>query len=213
MGQCKVMFLGPPGAGKGTQAKLVCSHYGWAHISTGDILRAHLKQKTQLGLQAQEFIDRGDLVPDSIMIDLVRSRLQDQDCKAGFLLDGFPRTVAQAQALSEFISLDAVMDLNISLEKITQRLTGRRMCHSCGMLYHVLQLPKDKTVCPACQGDLYQREDDEIQTVQHRLKVYQEQTFPLVQFYQEQGILFKVNADRPVEAITEDICQILERCR
>ncbi|MCI7736318.1 MAG: adenylate kinase [Clostridiales bacterium] len=193
-----VIFLGPPGAGKGTQAVRVCERLGIPQISTGDILRRAIKEQTPTGLAAKAYIDKGELVPDSVVIDIVRERLAAKDCENGYILDGFPRTVPQAQALATFAKIDAVIDIEVSDEKLTERLSGRRVCLSCGGTYHVSRL-NGSTTCEKCGAGLIQRYDDKAETVLSRLKVYHAQTAPLIDFYAEQGLLRTVDGSQPMD--------------
>ena len=179
-GTMRIVLLGPPGAGKGTQAAKIVEKYALPHISTGDIFRENLKNGTPLGVKAKEYMDKGLLVPDELVVDLVKDRLSEEDCKDGFMLDGFPRTVLQAQALGDELtrldqSLDAVLNIIVESEFLLKRLTGRRICKSCGATYHVyFNVPKVENICDKCSGELYQRDDDKEDTVKNRLKVYQE---------------------------------------
>ena len=193
-----VIFLGPPGAGKGTQAVRVCERLGIPQMSTGDILRRAIKEQTPTGLAAKAYIDKGELVPDSVVIDIVRERLAAKDCENGYILDGFPRTVPQAQALATFAKIDAVIDIEVSDEKLTERLSGRRVCLSCGGTYHVSRL-NGSTTCEKCGATLIQRDDDKAETVLSRLKVYHAQTAPLIDFYAEQGLLKAVDGSQPMD--------------
>lgn len=193
-----IIFLGPPGAGKGTQAVRVCERLGIPQISTGDILRRAMKEGTPTGLAAKAYIDRGDLVPDSVVIDIVKERLEQPDCKNGYVLDGFPRTVAQAEALAKFAQIDKVIDIEIEDQKLIDRLSGRRVCLSCGGTYHVSTL-NGATKCGRCGADLIQRQDDKPETVLSRLEVYHSQTAPLISFYKERGILAAVDGALPMD--------------
>ena len=193
-----VIFLGPPGAGKGTQAVRVCERLGIPQISTGDILRRAIKEQTPTGRAAKAYIDKGELVPDSVVIDIVRERLAAKDCENGYILDGFPRTVPQAQALATFAKIDAVIDIEVSDEKLTERLSGRRVFLSCGGTYHVSRL-NGSTTCEKCGAGLIQRDDDKAETVLSRLKVYHAQTAPLIDFYAEQGLLRTVDGSQPMD--------------
>ena len=193
-----VIFLGPPGAGKGTQAVRVCERLGIPQISTGDILRRAIKEQTPTGLAAKSYIDKGQLVPDSVVIDIVRERLEHDDCKNGYLLDGFPRTVLQAEALETFAKIDAVIDIDVSDEKLVERLSGRRVCLSCGGTYHV-SLLGDSTTCAKCGEQLIQRDDDKAETVLSRLSVYHAQTAPLIDFYTQRGLLKAVDGAQPMD--------------
>lgn len=193
-----LIFLGPPGAGKGTQAVRVCERLGIPQISTGDILRRAIKNETPTGLAAKSYIDKGQLVPDSVVIDIVRERLEHEDCKGGYLLDGFPRTVAQAEALETFARIDAVIDIDVSDEKLVERLSGRRVCLSCGGTYHVSRL-NGSTTCEKCGSELIQRDDDKAETVLSRLAVYHTQTEPLISFYTQRGLLRRVDGAQPMD--------------
>ncbi len=203
-----VIFLGPPGAGKGTQAVRVCERLGIPQISTGDILRRAIKDQTPTGLAAKSYIDKGALVPDSVVIDIVRERLAQADCQKGYVLDGFPRTVAQAEALSEFATIDAVIDIEVSDEKLIERLSGRRVCLTCGGTYHVSQL-NGSTTCAKCGAELVQRNDDKPETVLSRLTVYHAQTAPLIDFYSARGLLKPVDGAQPMESCFEAILPAL----
>ena len=199
----KLIFLGPPGAGKGTQAERIAERYEIAHLSTGDMLRSEIRNATPLGAAAKSYIDRGELVPDSVIIDMVRERITRDDCKNGFLLDGFPRTVVQAEALSEFTDIDYAVNIDVPSERLVNRISGRRMCPDCGAAYHVSMyaLP----TCAKCGATLYQRDDDREETVMNRLKVYAEKTAPLIAFYEAAGKLVTVDGDQSVDAVTESI--------
>ncbi len=203
----KLIFLGPPGAGKGTQAAIVCKRYNIAHISTGDMLRAERKAKTPLGISAQSYIDKGELVPDTVIIDMVRLRLTREDCKNGFLLDGFPRTVAQADALSELTEIDYVINLEVPFERLVSRISGRRVCPDCGAVHHISTYPD--CGCRDCGGKLYQRDDDKAETVENRLRVYEAQTEPLIAYYREKGLLHTINGDRTPEEVDADLASLL----
>jgi len=194
----KMIFLGPPGAGKGTQAVRVCERLGIPQISTGDILRRAIKDQTPTGLAAKSYIDKGQLVPDSVVIDIVRERLAQADCANGYLLDGFPRTVPQAQALATFADIDVVIDIEVSDEALTKRLSGRRVCLACGGTYHVATL-NGATTCAKCGAELIQRDDDKAETVLNRLSVYHAQTAPLIDFYTEKGLLKAVDGSKPMD--------------
>ena len=203
-----VIFLGPPGAGKGTQAVRVCEQLGIPQISTGDILRRAIKNETPTGLAAKSYIDKGQLVPDSVVIDIVRERLEHDDCKNGYLLDGFPRTVAQAEALEGFAKIDAVVDIDVSDEKLVARLSGRRVCLSCGGTYHVSQLNGSMT-CAKCGNELIQRADDKAETVLSRLTVYHAQTEPLIDFYTKRGLLKEIDGSKPMDECYAAIMAVL----
>ncbi len=203
----KCILLGPPGAGKGTQAERLCERYHMAHISTGDMLRAERRAKTPLGVAAQGYIDKGELVPDQVIIDMVKARLAQPDCSEGYLLDGFPRTVAQADALAEFACVDAVINIDVPFDRLVKRISGRRMCPDCGAAYHVSTFAG--STCPKCGGALYQRDDDKAETVENRLKVYQEQTQPLIEYYQGKGLLKTVDGAQPIDAVQQAIVTLL----
>ena len=203
-----VNFLGPPGAGKGTQAVRVCEQLGIPQISTGDILRRAIKNETPTGLAAKSYIDKGQLVPDSVVIDIVRERLVQDDCKNGYLLDGFPRTVAQAEALDGFAKIDAVVDIDVSDEKLVARLSGRRVWLSCGGTYHVSQLNGSMT-CAKCGNELIQRADDKAETVLSRLTVYHAQTEPLIDFYTQRGLLKEIDGAPPMDECYAAILEAL----
>ena len=192
-----VIFLGPPGAGKGTQAVHVCERLGIPQISTGDILRRAMREQTPTGLAAKSYVDKGQLVPDSVVIDIVRERLAQEDCAGGYLLDGFPRTVPQAEALAQFAHIDAVIDIDVSDEKLIERLSGRRVCPACGGTYHISHLKGD--TCEKCGGKLIQRDDDKAETVLSRLSVYHAQTAPLIDYYDARGLLRKVDGSVPMD--------------
>lgn len=185
----RIVLLGPPGAGKGTQAVRLVEKYNIPHISTGDIFRKNLKEKTKLGLKAKEYMDKGLLVPDELVVDIVKSRLMEDDCKEGFLLDGFPRTVEQADALEAELNklgwkLDGVINIEVKDEVLIDRLTGRLVCRKCGATYHSkFNKPKQEDVCDVCGGELYTRDDDKVETVKNRLDVYKNQTQPLIDYY------------------------------
>ena len=203
-----LIFLGPPGAGKGTQAVRVCEQLGIPQISTGDILRRAIKNETPTGLAAKSYIDKGQLVPDSVVIDIVRERLVQDDCKNGYLLDGFPRTVAQAEALEGFAKIDAVVDIDVSDEKLVERLSGRRVCLSCGGTYPVSRLNGSMT-CEKCGNELIQRADDKAETVLSRLTVYHAQTEPLIDFYTKRGLLKEIDGSKPMDECYAAIMAVL----
>ena len=193
-----VVFLGPPGAGKGTQAVRVCERLGIPQISTGDILRKAIREQTETGLKAKSYIDQGLLVPDEVVIDIVRERLAMPDCQNGYILDGFPRTVPQAQALAGFARIDAVIDIEVSDEQLGARLSGRRVCPACGATFHVSSLG-GRTACDKCGAELVQRNDDKAETVLNRLNVYHAQTAPLIDYYGSQGLLKTVDGSQPLD--------------
>ena len=203
-----IIFLGPPGAGKGTQAQRICGALNIPQISTGDILRRAMKEGTPTGMKAKSYIDAGQLVPDEVIIDIVKDRLQMDDCKAGYILDGFPRTVPQAEALEQFAKIDSVIELAVEDEKLIKRISGRRVCTKCGATYHI-SLLGDKTTCDNCGETLIQRNDDKAETVLNRLTVYHSQTAPLVAFYEGKGLLKKVDGDGDMDAIFGKIMEAL----
>ena len=203
-----VIFLGPPGAGKGTQAVRVCERLGIPQISTGDILRRAMKEGTPTGLAAKSYVDKGLLVPDEVVIAIVRERLAMEDCRKGYILDGFPRTVPQAEALAQFAQIDAVIDIEVSDEKLTERLSGRRVCLNCGGTYHVSTLG-GKTTCEKCGNELIQRNDDKAETVLSRLSVYHAQTAPLIDYYAQLGLIRTIDGAQPMEACFEAILSAL----
>ena len=205
----KLIFLGPPGAGKGTQAAGVSAHLKVPHISTGDMFRSAIKNATPVGLEAKKYLDAGELVPDSVVIDMVRERLSMPDCANGYLLDGFPRTVEQAIALDSFSAPDAVVDIDVPDERLLSRLTGRRICGKCQGTFHISKLDDEK-VCPVCGGELYQRNDDKPETINTRLKAYHEQTEPLIGYYKGLGKLRTVNGDGQLEEVFKAILATLE---
>ncbi|GLW22100.1 MULTISPECIES: adenylate kinase [Microbispora] len=213
----RVVLVGPPGAGKGTQAQFIASHLSIPKISTGDIFRANVSGGTELGRLAKEYMDRGDLVPDEVTVAMVRDRLSEDDAKEGFLLDGFPRNVPQAEVLKKMLAefgttLDVVLNLVVEDDEVVRRLAGRRTCRSCGKVWHlVFDPPAAEGVCDACGGELFQRDDDREETIRRRLEVYQEQTAPLISFYADEGILQGVDATGPVEEITQRAMSALRR--
>ncbi len=195
-----LIFLGPPGAGKGTQAEYICRDFGVVQLSTGDILRANRKQGTELGNKAQSFMDKGELVPDEIIVDMIREELKKPDLQDGYLLDGFPRTVPQAEALDKLLDemgqkLDSVLVLEVPNDELVKRLTNRRTCNNCGKSYHLIfNPPKNDEICDNCgEKALYQRDDDKEETVRNRLKVYENQTFPLIDYYNKKGLTKKID--------------------
>ena len=202
-----LVFLGAPGAGKGTQATRVCEKYNIPHISTGDILRANIKQGTPLGVEAKKFIDKGLLVPDEVVIGLVKERLGEEDCKKGFLLDGFPRTLEQAEALGKFAKITHVINIQVDEDLVVKRIAGRRMC-KCGESYHISWYDND--TCQKCGEKLYQRDDDKEETVKSRLEVYKKQTAPLIEYYKQSGVLYDVDGAQEMNKVFEDIVRILD---
>ena len=204
-----IVLLGAPGAGKGTQAQKLVEEFGVAHISTGDLLRAAVKAGTKLGVKAKEYMDAGQLVPDKLVVDLVKERLAADDAKKGFILDGFPRNTAQAVTLDSALadmglSLDAALLVDVKAEVIVERLSSRRTCRDCGYT-----APAGVDVCPSCGGEMYQRDDDKPETIQNRLNVYESQTAPLVEYYKGKGLLKAVDGDRPVDDVYADVKEFL----
>ena len=206
----RLMFVGPPGAGKGTQAVRIAERYHIPHISTGDMLREQIKSGTELGKQAKSYIDAGELVPDEVIIGMVQERVARPDAANGFLLDGFPRTRQQAEALGTFAELDAVININVPDNKLIHRICGRRVCTDCGATYHESML-EDPKICPKCGGKLYVRDDDKEETVKQRLTVYKEKTQPLIEYYTSLGILHDVVGSGGIDTITETIVEVLEK--
>jgi adenylate kinase len=210
-----IIFMGPPGAGKGTQAENIVNEFHIPHISTGDAFRLAMSQQTPLGLKAKEFVDQGLLVPDDITIGIVKERLQQDDCKNGFLLDGFPRTISQAEALDEIMEsmhsqIDHVINLSVDRDLLLARLTGRRICKSCGATYHVIfNPPKAENICDKCSGELYQRSDDTEEKVGTRLDEYSTKTAPLLQYYEKKNLLRQVNGEQEIQAVSEQISSLL----
>jgi len=207
--------MGPPGAGKGTQAEKLTEILNIPHISTGDMFRKAIKDQTDLGKQAKSFMDKGELVPDEVTVGIVKDRIKEEDCKNGFLLDGFPRTVVQANALGKMledlgIKLDSVINVEVPYEDLIGRLTGRRICRSCGATYHMIfNPPKDEGVCDKCSGELYQRDDDTEETAKNRLLVYEKQTAPLLEYYNNTGLLVNINGNQLMEEVLGEILKVL----
>ncbi len=208
----KLMFVGPPGAGKGTQAAKIAARYGIPHISTGDMLREEVKNLTPLGKEAKKYMDAGGYVPDDVIIAMVKERLSKPDAKDGFILDGFPRTDVQAQALEKFASLDAVLNIAVPDDKLIHRICGRRVCGVCGATYHESML-EDPGVCAKCHGETYVREDDKEETVKTRLSVYREKTQPLIDYYAKKGILHEIAGSGGIDDITEAIAAVLDEIK
>ncbi|MGB8002474.1 MAG: adenylate kinase [Anaerobacillus sp.] len=210
-----IVLMGLPGAGKGTQAEKIVDKYGIPHISTGDMFRAAIKEGTELGLKAKSFMDNGDLVPDEVTIGIVGERLSKEDCEKGFLLDGFPRTVAQAEALENILAdlgkkMHYVININVDKDILMERLTGRRICKECGATYHlVFNPPTEEGVCNRCGGELYQRADDNEETVQNRLDVNIKQTQPLLAYYEEKGYLKNIDGQQDIHRVFDDIDELL----
>ena len=213
----RVVLVGPPGAGKGTQAQFLASHLSIPKISTGDIFRDNVSHGTALGRRAQAYMERGDLVPDEVTIAMVTDRLADEDAQAGFLLDGFPRNVPQAETLKKMLlsldtRLDVVLELVVDDDEVVRRLSGRRTCRRCGRIWHEsFDPPLVAGICDDCGGELFQRDDDREETIRHRLEVYQEQTAPLVSFYADEGTLLGLDATGPVDEITDRALGALRR--
>ena len=211
----RTILLGPPGAGKGTQAVKIVEKYGVPHISTGDIFRENIKNGTELGKKAQEYMNRGELVPDDLVIDLATSRLLQPDCENGFLLDGFPRTVYQAEKLDEFLAahdskIDVVLDIAVEKEELITRLTGRRVCKTCGASFHVVNIPPTQEgICDFCGGELVQRADDNLETVTNRIDVYESQTKPLVDYYEAAGNIAHIDGAADFETVFSDIVKAI----
>lgn len=210
-----IILLGPPGAGKGTQAELIVEKYGIPQISTGDIFRANIKNGTELGKKAKTYMDAGNLVPDELVVDLVRDRLEQDDCKDGFMLDGFPRTVFQAEELdkimeSKGLKIDHVLNIDVKPEKLIKRIAGRRVCRACGATFNIAYKPTAKEgVCDNCGGEVYQRADDTEETVKNRIDVYFNQTAPLIEYYEKAGNIATLDGDRPIEDVFSDITGVL----
>lgn len=210
-----IVFMGPPGAGKGTQAEAIVEQFGIPHISTGDAFRLAMKEGTELGLLAKQYVDSGKLVPDEVTIGIVRDRLQQDDCAKGFLLDGFPRTISQAEALDEIVrdmnrQIDHVINLAVDRSLLLARLTGRRICKSCGATYHILfNAPKQEAVCDKCGGELYQRSDDTEEKVGTRLDEYISKTAPLLDYYSAKGLLRQINGEQDIAEVASEIAALL----
>jgi adenylate kinase len=211
-----LILLGPPGCGKGTQAKLLTEKHGIPQISTGDILREAVKQETPMGVEAKNYMNAGKLVPDEVVIGIIQDRLKQSDCENGFILDGFPRTVVQAEALDSTLTamqnkIEHALSITVDDAELLGRLTGRRTCRSCGAMFHVMfKPPKKEGVCDACSGELYQRDDDKEATIRNRLDVYKQQTAPLIDYYQAKGLLRNIAGTGKIEEILEKIQAVLE---
>lgn len=207
----RIVLLGPPGAGKGTQASAIVSKYSIPHISTGDIFRENIKNGTELGKKAKEYMNKGLLVPDELVVSIVKDRLTKEDCKDGFLLDGFPRTVKQAEALDDELKamnlkLDKVINIEVGKEILIERAVGRRICKNCGATYHVkFSPPKEENTCDKCGAELYQRDDDKVETVEKRIEVYTKQTQPLIDYYDKKGLLLNIDGTKSIEEVFNDI--------
>lgn len=207
----RTILLGPPGAGKGTQAVKIVEKYNIPHISTGDIFRENIKNETELGNRAKAYMDRGELVPDELVVEIATDRLTKDDCKNGFLLDGFPRTIFQAEKLDEFLAqrgekIDKVINIDVEKDALVKRITGRRVCKSCGASYHVVNIPPKKDgVCDLCNGKLIQRADDTEETVLNRIDVYNKQTKPLVDYYDKAGVIINIDGNKDLDDVLADI--------
>ena len=212
----RAVLLGPPGAGKGTQAAKVIEKYNVPHISTGDIFRANIKEGTELGKKAKGYMDEGKLVPDELVVDLVTDRLKKDDCKEGFLLDGFPRTIFQAEQLDKFLSdngqkLDIVLNFKVRKDVLVERIAGRRVCKSCGASFHVVNVPpKKEGICDACGGELFQRKDDNRETVENRINVYESETAPLIGYYEKQNVLVDFDGEKTHDEVFDDVVKAIE---
>ncbi|MCD6477381.1 MAG: adenylate kinase [Candidatus Aenigmarchaeota archaeon] len=216
----KVIFLGPPGAGKGTYASRLSKKFGWPHISTGDLIREAIKEGTELGEKAKSYYDKGELVPDDIVMELLKERISREDCKNGFILDGFPRNLSQAKELEKISKIDVVVNIIVPKDIIIKKLSGRRVCRKCGKIYNVAgirignvylppMLPKKPGICDVCGGELYQREDDKPEVIEKRFEVYQKQTEPLIKYYRDKGILMDFNNIGPADEMAEKLADML----
>lgn len=213
----KIIMLGAPGAGKGTQAQMIADQYHIPHVSTGDIFRANIKNGTELGMEAKKYMDQGLLVPDELTVKILLDRVAEEDCKEGYLLDGFPRTIPQAEVLDKALTelgdvIDYAINVDVPDENIVKRMSGRRACLSCGSTYHMEHIPpKKEGVCDKCGNELVLRDDDKPETVLNRLEVYHKQTQPLIQFYEEKGVLRTVDGTKPMKEVFDSIVEILEK--
>ena len=212
-----IVLLGAPGVGKGTQAEKLAKELSIPHISTGDMFREAVARGTEMGMKAKEYMDRGELVPDDVVIGVVKERLSQPDCAIGFILDGFPRTVAQAEALERVMeelgkNIEYAISIDVAEDEIVRRLSGRRTCEACGKVYHVIyNPPKQEGVCDECGGTLYQRDDDKEETIRNRLRVYREKTAPLIDFYARRGVLRNIDGSKRVDEVTADIRALLDK--
>ena len=207
-----IILLGAPGAGKGTLASKLVDNYAFPHISTGDIFRENIKNQTEIGLLAKSYIDKGQLVPDEVTCKIVENRINKSDCKDGYMLDGFPRTLVQAEALDKITKIDLVINIDVDFSLIMGRICGRRVCKACGETYHTSKIG-DSTTCAKCGGELYQRKDDNPETVQSRLDVYTAQTTPLIEYYKKKGLLFSVVGNTTPEDVYEKVSEKLDSLR
>ncbi len=213
----KIIMLGAPGAGKGTQAQMIADQYHIPHVSTGDIFRANIKNGTELGMEAKKYMDQGLLVPDELTVKILLDRVAEEDCKEGYLLDGFPRTIPQAEVLDKALTelgdeIDYAINVDVPDENIVKRMSGRRACLSCGSTYHMEHIPpKKEGVCDKCGNELVLRDDDKPETVLNRLEVYHKQTQPLIQFYEEKGVLRTVDGTKPMKEVFDSIVEILKK--
>ncbi len=208
----RLIFIGPQGAGKGTIAAHVCPKFEIPHISTGDMFREAIEKGTELGKKAKEYMDKGELVPDEITVQLVKERITHKDCYAGFVLDGFPRTIPQAEALDKEVDIDGVILLEAPEELLIERLTTRRQCRNCGKIYNLkTNPPKEEGKCDICGGEVYQRDDDKEEAIKRRLEIYKKETAPIADYYEKQGKLHKVDAARDVDEIVKDVVAIIEK--
>jgi len=211
----RIILLGAPGSGKGTLSESLIKEYGVVQISTGDIFRENIKNETPLGLKAKDYMNRGELVPDSLVIELVTDRLQKDDTKNGYILDGFPRTIAQAKELDEILyekdeEIDYVIYINVSEDILISRISGRRLCKTCGKSYHIKNIPpKVEGICDECGGELYQRDDDNEETAKNRIETYEKETLPLVAYYKEKGILYEFDGGTTPEKVFSEVKEIL----
>jgi len=212
-----IIIFGPPGAGKGTQAKKMVDFYGIPQISTGDILRANVREGTELGLAAKEYMDKGELVPDEVLIGIIKNRLKEKDCEKGFILDGYPRTIPQADALATILDeinkpIDVVLNLEVPDEELVERVSGRLMCGNCGASYHrTCNPPRKEGICDVCGGELFQRDDDKEEAVKNRLTVYKRQTQPLIDYYAKKSLLVSLDGTKGIDEVFEDIKAILAK--
>ncbi|MFX1505920.1 MAG: adenylate kinase [Promethearchaeota archaeon] len=208
----RLILLGAPGSGKGTQAKLIVEEFNIPQISTGDLLRAAIKKGTDLGLKARKFMNTGKLVPDDLVLELLKERFSQDDCRKGFILDGYPRNLTQAQDLKKITNIDLVINIDVNFNLLIERITGRRTCKQCGAIYHILYSPsKEEGVCDKCSGVLFQREDDTEITVKKRITTYEEETKPLIEYYQEKNILETLTSDGTIDEMYQKVTSLLRR--